>query len=148
MADTGRQDVYSAELQFRRILKTPGALIEIVGTTIVTPDERKFGRVEDIQSYVDKVLDYVGHPVPVTIRERKGHTYAHYDHGSLTIAVPDNLWALRESVVLHELAHHMSPETGHGPAFRSTFTDLVEQVMGPEARFLLQHEFFMRGLTG
>lgn len=150
MADTGRSAVYTAEQQFRSLLQTPGTLIEIAGSTFVIPDEKKFGRVEDIQRYVDAVLAHVGHEEPVKVRDRKGHTKATYNYGRRTIAIPDNIWALRETVVLHELAHHIAglDETGHGAEFRSIFTDLVERVMGPEARFLLQHEFFSRGLTG
>ncbi len=48
---------------------------------------------------------------PLAVRARRGTTAAHYEYdGDLaTIAVPDRhtTWALRELVVLHEIAHHL-----------------------------------------
>jgi putative metallohydrolase (TIGR04338 family) len=124
-------------------------VIEAYGTSFRTPDERKFARVEDIQRYVDAVLAHVGHDRPVKVRVRKGITKAHYEHYNETIAIPENPWAMREIVVLHEIAHHLTKysEPAHGPEFRSAFCDLLERVLCPEARFLLQVAFFERGLT-
>jgi putative metallohydrolase (TIGR04338 family) len=56
---------------------------------------------------------------------------------------------MREIVVLHELAHHLTRHTApsHGADFRSAFLDLLERVLAPEARFLLQLAYWERGLT-
>ena len=50
----------------------------------------------------------------LTVRARRGVTAAHYENaaGAGTIAVPDRRpadWAMRELVVLHEVAHHLQP---------------------------------------
>lgn len=147
--DAERQKTYDAEFQVRRIFETPGVMIEAYGMTFMTPEERKFARVEDIQRYVDAVLAHVGHKRPVKVRVRKGIKKAHYEHFNETIAIPESKWAMREIVVLHEIAHHLTKHSAqaHGPEFRSAFCDLLERVLSPEARFLLQCAFFERGLT-
>ena len=145
MRDDDKQKVYSAEWDLRRMLKTPGVQVTLAGARFATPDERKFGRVEDVQRYVDSMLAHVGHEVPCAVRQRRGHTKAHYEGNRM--ALPDNLWCLRETVVLHELAHHFARGDRHGPAFRSAFCELIEAAMGPEARFMLQVLYFERGLT-
>lgn len=148
--DSQRGLTYDAEFQVRSILETPGVMMEVHGTRFVTPDERKFASVESIQDYCDKVLAHIGHDKPVTVRVRKGQQHAHYEARNMVIAIPDrHRWAMREIVVLHELAHHLTryqPEP-HGPEFRSAFCSLLEQVLAPEVRFLLQLAFFERGLT-
>jgi putative metallohydrolase (TIGR04338 family) len=53
--------------------------------------------------------------------------------------VPENgtRWALREIVVLHEMAHHYAGNrAAHGPIFADTFITLVGLVMGPEIGLL------------
>ena len=49
-------------------------------------------------------------------------------------------WALRELVILHELAHHLAPdiEVAHGGAFVDRMITLVDGVIGPEAALLLR----------
>lgn len=75
---------------------------------------------------------------PVAVRSRKGQRIAHYESFPPTIAVPENgsRWALRELVVLHELAHHYSKGAAHSPVFVSTMTTLLGLVMGPEMALL------------
>jgi putative metallohydrolase (TIGR04338 family) len=68
----------------------------------------------------------------VTVRRRKGITKAHYERATQTIAIPDQVgWAMREMVVLHELAHSVSWD-GHGPQFVAANIALLESIMGPE----------------
>ena len=51
-------------------------------------------------------------------------------------------WALRELVVLHELAHHLEPDPygtpPHGPEYCGRYLDLVDGIVGAEAAFLLR----------
>ncbi len=106
---------------------------------------------------------------PLTVRERHGASKAHYEpapsgtrseqsgtasdaegrqprrDGTATIAVPvrgsDARWALRELVVLHEIAHHLTGaalKIGHGPAFTALMLELAGGVMGEEIAFLLR----------
>jgi putative metallohydrolase (TIGR04338 family) len=96
-------------------------------------------------------LAHVGAGRPLTVRARRGVTAAHYerfDEGA-TIAVPDrrSTWALRELVVLHEIAHHLSDaEPPHGPEFITTFCRLAEAVMGPEVAHVLRVVYAKEGV--
>jgi putative metallohydrolase (TIGR04338 family) len=104
-----------------------------------------------VQTYVEKVLalNWVrsGWPraaVPVTVRERAGATQAHYERAGAVIAVPGHRsgtgWALRELVILHELAHHLADgdDPTHGGAFVDRLLALVDGVIGPEAMLLMR----------
>ena len=78
-------------------------------------------------------------------------TAAHYEirSGAATIAVPDGTqrWALRELVVLHEIAHHLCPiEPPHGGPFASTFSELAGIVMGAEVEHVLRVVYAKEGV--
>lgn len=153
--DNQRARVYDAENETAAILKR-GGTIEHFGSVLTIPAERKFGDVDSIQPYVDKVLAFPPiatlprAAVPVTVRSRRGVTQAHYEHATSTIAIPPyrlSGWALRETVVLHELAHHLTPGAGHGPAFCAALLYLFEHVIAPEAAHLLRVAMYDRGVT-
>ena len=153
MRDSQRSKVYHAENIIREILdrSRDNPSFRIEGISLTLPPEGKFSSVEDVQRYVDRVT---GMPsvvaaygkFPVAVRSRKGQQIAHYSSFPPTIAVPENgsRWALREIVVLHELAHHYSrSRPAHGPEFVDTLTSLLGLVMGPEmallARIIYSH---------
>ncbi len=159
--DTQRAKVYAAE-QFVRTLFDRAAergnrIIEFFGTQLTLPPEARFASVASVQAYVDDVL---AHPLirtgwpgagALTVRPRRGATAAHYEvvDGRAVIAVPEKhtTWALRELVVLHELAHHLShAEPAHGPAFVSTFCEVAEAVMGPEVAHVLRVVYAKEGV--
>jgi hypothetical protein len=112
---------------------------------------------------------------PLRVRIRRGATAAHYErlggqersdqgngHGgqersdpgnrhadAATIAVPQDrsAWALRELVVLHEIAHHLTDtDPAHGPDFVTTFCDLAAAVMGAEVAFVLRMVYAKEGV--
>jgi putative metallohydrolase (TIGR04338 family) len=57
-------------------------------------------------------------------------------------------WALSETTVLHELAHHLGPDRpAHGPVFLAHLLHLYEHVIGPEAAHLLRVALAERGVT-
>ena len=104
-----------------------------------------------MQAYVDAVLglDWVAATWPeaglvITVRARSGSAAAHYESDTATIAVPlhrgNRAWALRELVVLHELAHHFAEENEqqHGGAFVDRYITLVGEIVGSEAGFVLR----------
>jgi putative metallohydrolase (TIGR04338 family) len=85
------------------------------------------------------------------VRARRAATAAHYERSddAATMAVPDRRmsWALRELVVLHEIAHHLSDaEPPHGPEFVATFCDLAAAVMGPEVGHVLRVVYAKEGV--
>ncbi len=85
------------------------------------------------------------------MRARRGVTAAHYERtdDGAGVAVPDGRtrWALRELVVLHEIAHHLcDAEPPHGPEFVATFCDLTGVVMGPEVAHVLRVVYAKEGV--
>ena len=152
--DAQRAKVYAAEqfvrTMFDRAAQHSSRAIDFFGTSLTLPPEAKFGSVESVQRYVDEVLARVGAP-PVSVRARRGTAAAHYElvDGAAVIAVPerDSTWALRELVVLHELAHHLSPAPPpHGPAFVATYCELCETIMGPEVGLVLRMVYAKEGV--
>lgn len=158
--DSQRSRVYAAE-QFVRTLFDRAAQhnsrsVEFFGTSITLPPEARFASVESMQRYVDDVLAMpavaeIGRGAgPVRIRARRAATAAHYETGGV-IAVPDRRnadWAMRELVLLHELAHHLcAPDApAHGPDFVATFCALASAVMGPEAGHVLRVVYTKEGV--
>ena len=145
--DTQRAKVYAAEefvrTLFARAAEHGNNVVEFFGTQLTLPPEGRFATVTAVQRYVDEVLAHVGADRPLTVRARRGVTAAHYERSDdgATIAVPDHrsMWALRELVVLHEIAHHLSEaEPPHGPEFVAAFCELAEAVMGPEVAHVLR----------
>jgi putative metallohydrolase (TIGR04338 family) len=127
--------------------------VELYGSQITLPIERRFASVESVQTYADRVLAlnwvrarWVLAEVPISVRARAGAAAAHYETERAVLAVPvhtgASAWALRELVILHELAHHLEPSgrelAPHGPEFCSRYLDLVDGVIGPEAALVLR----------
>ncbi|MCE5291664.1 MAG: TIGR04338 family metallohydrolase [Nocardiaceae bacterium] len=162
--DSQRSRVYDAEklvrAMFDNVASSSRREVQLHGSTITLPIERRFASVESVQHYVDRVLSlnwvrntWPEAAIPVTVRSRAGQTAAHYEPQSATIAVPPGqpgrVWAMRELVVLHELAHHLAPRTPngapqsssdspHGPAFLGRLLTLVSELIGAEAAFVLR----------
>lgn len=153
MNDRLRSAVYAAEDQWSEALNR-GGKVDFHGSTIEIPVQRRFGELGAIQAYLDAVvqLPEVVHAFgvlnPVTVRARKGQMKAHYEPEDQVIAIPlDATWAARESVVLHELTHHIVMrgdrigEPPHGARFTSSMCVLVECVLGPEAALMLRASY-------
>ncbi|MCB0926378.1 MAG: TIGR04338 family metallohydrolase [Mycolicibacterium insubricum] len=162
--DAQRARVYAAEsfvhTVFERADQHGCRSIDFFGTALTLPPEARFASTEAVQRYVDRVLELpavantwtVG---PVRVRGRRGITRAHYEvvDGVGVIAVPDrpdddgSRWAMRELVVLHEIAHHLTPGgPPHGPDFVATFCELAGHVMGPEAGHVLRVIYAKEGV--
>lgn len=157
-ADAGPRDgqrarVYEAEHLVHRILDRSARfpVVEIAGSRLTLPPERRFGSINAVQAYADKVLalnwvraDWPRAAVPIRVRERAGSTQAHYERLGAVMAVPGHRsgsgWALRELVILHELAHHLAGdgEPSHGGRFVDRLLTLIDGVVGPEAALLLR----------
>ncbi|UYP18964.1 TIGR04338 family metallohydrolase [Rhodococcus sp. Z13] len=158
--DIRKSAVYEAESIVRRMLDRADErglrTVEVAGSHVTLPIERRFASIESVQAYVDAVLtlDWVRTRwerarIRVRVRARAGNAAAHYERDSATIALPEHrantAWAFREMVVLHELAHHLDPldpedatEGAHGPRFVDRFLTLVGEIIGPETAFLLR----------
>jgi putative metallohydrolase (TIGR04338 family) len=160
--DTQRSAVYAAE-QFVRTLFDRAAergnrAVDFFGAQLTLPPEARFGSVAAVQRYVADVL---GLPVvarrwpaagPLAVRARRGVSAAHYEvtDGGGAIALPEHQtsWALRELVVLHEIAHHLADAAApHGPEFTAAFCELCTMVMGPEVGHVLRVVYAKEGVS-
>ena len=157
--DTQRAKVYAAEefvrTLFDRAAEHGNRVVEFFGTQLTLPPEGRFASAASVQRYVDDVLAQssgalaaaaadgarlaAGPPPPTTsvtttARPSRCRTGA-------------STWALRELVVLHEIAHHLSDaEPPHGPEFVATFCELAEAVMGPEVAHVLRVVYAKEGV--
>ena len=111
-------------------------------------------RLDAASSYARDVLALpgvtasVGSLGPPLLRPRRGVRAAHWEPpGTIALPVPQHgePWGLRETVLLHELAHHVGETTGRAAGHRAPFPALVlllvEQVLGSEAAFVLRVEY-------
>ena len=153
LRDFQRSRVYDAEHLVHRIFDRSAdyPVIELAGSHVTLPVERKFGTIDAVQRYVDQVLalrwvaaNWRRAGAPVTVRERSGGAQAHYLRPGAIMAVPGHRagsnWALRELVILHELSHHLADtiEIPHGAAFVDRLLTLVDGIVGPEAALVLR----------
>ncbi len=161
--DSQRAKVYASE-QFVRTLFDRAAehgtrAVDFFGTPLTLPPEGRFASVQSVQDYVDSVLNHPGvqqhwlKAEPLAVRPRRGVTAAHYERRDrqAVIAVPahHDRWALRELVVLHEIAHHLCDVTpAHGPEFVATICELAGLVMGPEVEHVLRVVYLKEGVRG
>lgn len=159
--DSQRAKVYAAEefvrTLFDRAAQRSNRVVDFFGAQLTLPPEGRFASVDSVQRYVDDVLAMPAvrrrwsGPAPLTVRPRRGVAAAHYevDDGDATIAVPERRtsWALRELVVLHEIAHHLCDATPpHGPRFVATFCELADAVMGAEVGHVLRVVYAKEGV--
>lgn len=160
--DSQRSRVYAAEefvrTLFDRAAQHGSPAVDFFGTQLTLPPEGRFGSVASAQRYVDDVLALPAvrtrwpGVAPLRVRPRRAATAAHYENqdGAGIIAVPDRDtadWALRELVMLHEVAHHLCrAEPPHGREFVATICELTELVMGPEVGHVLRVVYAKEGV--
>ena len=160
--DSQRAKVYAAEefvrTLFDRTAEHGSPTVQFFGAQLTLPPEGRFGSVASVQRYIDDVLalpavrQHWPELPPVRVRARRAATAAHYENrgGAGVIAVPDRDtadWAMRELVVLHEVAHHLCPaQPSHGPEFVATLCTLAELVMGPEVGHVLRVVYAREGV--
>ena len=146
--DSQRSRVYAAEEAWALRLDAArrGARTAVIGgSTLTLPTELRFGTLGAAQEYADH---HVQDLPPVTLRERKGQAAAHYSPpGEIALPIPPygEPWALRESVLLHELAHHLAFHrygvVDHGRSYPPCMLELVARALGEEAAFALRVEY-------
>ena len=155
--DADRAQVYAVEDAWSSVLDR-GGTVDFFGSYLHLPVQRRFGDLGAMQAYADHCLARCEGGLPgVTIRPRQGRRRAHYEagaDGTGVIAIPlEAKWACRESVLLHELAHHVvacdpasRTAAWHGRSFRQAMCRLTELALGPEAALLLRTGYLGAGL--
>lgn len=151
--DFQKSKVYASEHRLQGVIDTADQsgirTFEACGSTFEIPVEYKFRSLPDVQDYCDRALTTTGWTGPaVTVRDANARQFkAHHQAG--VIYLPDRTvesWAWREVVVLHELAHFISPAgASHGPEFCGALVRLVTEVIGPEMGFLLRLTYLQNG---
>lgn len=151
--DSQRSKIYDVQHLVMRVFDRAADFptMEVAGSHMTVPVERKFASIENVQSYVDAflALSWVRETwpravIPVKVRIRAGDQAAHYERQSATMAVPGHVggtaWAMRELVILHELAHHLDPtgEPAHSAEFAGILLDVIGEIIGPEAALLMR----------
>lgn len=112
---------------------------------------RVFRDLREVRAYVDELIgsdwwaDRWPHveAIPVA-RTRSGRFSGYAVEGSGEIRVG----SLREPVVLHEVAHVVTPGAGHGPAFVKALLALVRERLGFPAYGALLAELRRRDVVG
>lgn len=161
--DGQRQRVYDAEQRVGDQLDFAArgaSTVAVYGSTLTVSGDLRFGSLGTAQRWLDQLRQrgwFAGRwPAaaarPVTLRPRRGQRGAHYEArdggGTVAVPVPGNAtgWAMRELVLLHELAHHVvacdldgeaSSPPAHGGEFAAVMLELVADVLGPETWLLL-----------
>jgi putative metallohydrolase (TIGR04338 family) len=152
--DAQRSRVYRAEDSWAARLdaaRRGASLATIGGSAVLLPGEVRFGSIASATAYAARVLalpDVVsafGVVGPPELRPRRGQRSAHWEPpGTIALPVPRHgePWALRQSVLLHELAHHVAESTGcargHRAPFPAVVLLLVQAALGDEAAFALR----------
>ena len=155
--DAQRSRVYRAEDAWASRLdaaRQGAALASVGGSSLLLPAERRLGSLAAAADYVTRVLalpgvvEAVGRLPAPALRTRRGTGRAHWEApGIIALPVPQHgePWALRETVLLHELAHHIGQTSGRAHGHRAPFPALVlllvEAALGPEAAFALRVEY-------
>ncbi len=148
--DRHRSALYRVEDQWSATLDR-GGVVDFFGSTLDAPVQMRFGSLADAQTYVRTVCMSVALPLPA-VRARKGGTRAHYEnHPEPTIAIPEHEpWAMRESVLLHEISHHMcvtsNNDAHHGEDFTATMLMLTRVQLGEAAELLLRTGYQAAGI--
>jgi len=141
--DAQRLRVYAAEDVWRAQLDAARAgarELLVAGSRVVLPLELHFGDLDAVRAWVARLEASPGWSAPpLAVRARRGATRAHYEPpGVVALPGPGAPWALRESVVVHEVAHHVAgPPLTHGPHFTAAAVRVAGLAMGAEAAFVL-----------
>lgn len=147
--DPDQKAVYAAEARLDALAAT-GPTVSLFGTVWDVEPDILVTDIPDAERYIQRVIDHAGLP-PVKVRPRRGHKWAHYEPGRETIAVPPRgiggEWALRGSVLLHEIAHHAATsDTGHGPTWRGAYLNLLAMTGQPIRERVMEMLFLDEGL--
>ena len=145
------EDAWAARLDAARL---GAAQATVAGSSVLLPAERRLGSLDAAAAYAARVLalpavvQAVGELAPPAFRVRRGVRAAHWEPpGTIALPVPvhGEPWALRETVLLHELAHHVGETTGRAHGHRAPFPALVlllvEAALGAEAAFALRVDY-------
>jgi putative metallohydrolase (TIGR04338 family) len=147
--DRSRAAVYLAEDHVAAGMDSPTRAVVIDGALHSLPPPLVFGEIDAMQRYADAVLahpatlELAPDPGRVQVVTARGFRRATYRAGVISIPAANRRgqWAMRDTVLLHELAHHLADGHGHGPAFRAILVRLYRTHVSTGAAMLLARGF-------
>lgn len=137
-----QQKVYDAENEFCGFIDNAwqSPLVQLGPVAVLVPAERKFRSVNEVNMFIVELGRRLSFHAPRVVG-KVGQEYALYDPSTHVMAIPSGgHWALRETVILHELSHAVSQDrdsAGHGPKFTRTFLNIIDVIMGDDAALLM-----------
>lgn len=152
--DHQRARVYRAEDDWAARLdaaRQGARLATVAGSAVLLPAERRLGSLQTAAQYAARLLRApavtaaVGACAPPALRLRRGSQRAHWEPpGTIALPIPRHgePWALRETVLLHELAHHVGALSAvrvhqHRAPFPAVMLLLCATALGAEAALAL-----------
>lgn len=146
--DRSRGAVYVAEDRVAAAMDGPFRVVQLDGVRLQLPAAVRFGTLEAMQRYADAVL---GHSATTSrypgrgglrVVPKRGFRSATYSNGVVHVPIADRRgrWALRDTVLLHEIAHHLAPGDGHGRDFRTALVYLYDTQLGHGPAQLLRRQ--------
>jgi len=151
MRDANRSLVYDVEDRLTTAMDN-NAPLDFYGSRLILGPDRKFGDIASVQRYLRLIRarewGFGDTPEPIVTAARSERRATWVAPASITL--PEARWALRETTVLHEYAHHVTyhydGESAHSAQFCRRYTELVRNAVGPEAATLLMAGFDQAGL--
>ena len=158
MVKLGKQQiaVYASQDALELILNDSARDIKVFhgyGSSFPIPLERKFSEMDQVENYVNRVLklntiqNVYGKLSPVAVKEIPTNENGEYkDRGRYSNGVihlsPHGGGIsnhMRETYILHELAHHLvNPYGRHGGQFVEAFLDLISAAMDEQLAYLFK----------
>lgn len=116
---------------------------------------RRLASIDDVQAYVDRILGssywerLTGAPRTVVVRDGRGRRHACAGQTWFGAELRLPRWSRSELVVLHELAHTVTPETcaGHGREFAANYLRLVRRYLSFDHGDALAKAFERHGVV-
>lgn len=105
------------------------------------PDGYRYASIASTQAYVDAVRTSAPFQRRWGHRSLKVYPNAGSSRGGGGLLHMSADHRRNEYVVLHEMAHNLSPRSGHGPEFAAVYLELVKVVMGAEAAAVLRSSY-------
>ncbi len=154
MTDSARSAVYRAEQQWSALMDRGGE-VDFLGSVLNLDPQLRFGDLSAIERFcaftlnLPNIVAVFGRVPTVRVRARKGAAAAHYEPATQVIAIPmQSTWAARQTVVIHELAHHIrwfsaGEESAilHDESFTSVMCTLVQESLSPAAALVLRASY-------
>lgn len=129
-----------------------GGSVILQGDRLTLEPNAQFTTGRELVSFVESMVfnpwlcaEFGIIPAPSMVVSKKLKKRSHYNPSTATITIAQQKWAMTNSVVLHEFAHHivsvknMSDNDVHGDTFASVYATLVGIFVSEDNKRALLH---------